>query len=86
MTAKKPKPESFRQVGTPSWKFSRLTTDKLTFVAKTSCLCCGRPMVVQHGRLAPIFRVGQEYVGVSCDACLSPEALTRLTHMRREKA
>jgi hypothetical protein len=76
------KAESFRRVGAARWEFGRVTSERLTFVATTTCIGCGAAMTVRYGTVAAVFRVGQEFVGVSCDACLTPEARERLAQRR----
>ena len=77
-------PESFRRVGAARWEFRRVTSERLAFVAATTCIGCGAATTVRYGALAAVFRVGQEFVGVSCDDCLSPEARARLAQRRNE--
>lgn len=83
-TPKPKQPESFRRVGAARWEFGRVTSERLAFVAATTCLGCGAAMTVRYRAVAAVFRVGQEFVGVSCDNCLTPEARARLAQRRNE--
>jgi hypothetical protein len=66
----------------PRFQCQRVTSTRLGFIAETACIQCGEPIAVRYGAVGAVFRVGQEFVGVCCDECLSSESRARLAEMR----
>jgi hypothetical protein len=72
--------------GKAAFIFARVTTAKLPFEAKTNCVMCGDAMTVRYGEPLATFKVGAEFVGVSCDRCLSPDSRRTLAQLREAQA
>lgn len=68
--------------GTPMFVLQRVTTTKLEFLAETICILCGEPVIVRYGNVAATFKIGNEFLGLCCDDCLSAESRDRLQQMR----
>ncbi len=74
--------ETTAHPGKSSLRFESVRTDKLAFTATTTCVSCGRSLVVRLGTPSVVFRIGKEFVGLVCDACLSPDSRNRLAELR----
>jgi hypothetical protein len=70
------------QIGRPRFRLERIQSTKLDFIATTECIRCGQLIDVSYGAIGATFRIGNEFIGVSCDACLSPESRQKLFAMR----
>ena len=72
--------------GTTTFVLTRsLVADRVfKWQAVTRCIQCGRRFILQRGRPAPVFRVGNEIVGACCPECLTPESRQLLESMRGE--
>jgi hypothetical protein len=73
-------------VGQTHFKFESIVTRHLPFKAETSCIQCGCPLIVDLGATGAVFRVGNVFIGISCDNCLTPESRARANELRAQKA
>lgn len=64
------------------FRFRPATSRRLSFVAVEECVGCGRSIVVRYGEVVATFSVGNELVGLCCDACLSDDSRQRLAALR----
>jgi hypothetical protein len=70
-------------VGKVGYAYSKVINPRLfRFLAQTRCLRCEAPLVVEYGTTAAALKIGNELVGVVCDACLTPDAVAQLTEYR----
>ena len=79
-----PTKPDFKIAGTPRFRFEPVVSRHLDFRAETVCLGCGRPMVVTYGVHMATFRIGREFVGLSCDECLSTESRQQVRELREQ--
>lgn len=82
-------PKSYASIGAPKLRLVAVKSAKLPFVASTTCVRCERALTIAYGAVGAVFMIGNEFVGVCCDACLTPDSQARLqAHRRllREKA
>ena len=68
--------------GRTRFRIEAVTSARLPFIARTSCVMCGRPLVVPFGGIFATFRIGCEFVGVSCDGCLDDGSRAWIRHCR----
>jgi hypothetical protein len=57
-------------------------TNRLVFVAETTCVQCGGAFTIRYGTPAAVFSIGNELVAVCCDACLDGPSRERLAKAR----
>ena len=74
--------ESYTRVGQTRFRLEQVKSQRLSFVAETVCIRCGGTVHVPYGVVAAVFRVGPEFVGISCDACVDTDTRERLARLR----
>jgi len=74
---------SFGKPGTPTWRLEPVVSKKLPFKAETTCVNCGDRMTVELGTVYATFRIGLEFVGVTCDGCIDERSRAIAEDLRR---
>jgi len=77
-------PGKKKTAGKTTFAFEKVMVDRLRWTAETSCLQCGGSLRVRRGQIAAVLRGGNEFIGLTCDGCLSPESREHVAKLREQ--
>ncbi len=70
------------RTGASRFRFQAVVSRRLVFVTTAECLACGQTLVIERGEIWATLTVGNEFVGLCCDACLSDDSRRQLLALR----